>query len=58
MERILEIHALGIQSAKLTAKQIYEHFLKESGNCLNRKRLAAFAGCLNDELKNELLKLI
>lgn len=58
MELILDFYALGIQSAKETARQLFDHWMKESGNCMNGKRLAARMSCLNEPLKNELLKLL
>lgn len=53
MENILDFYVLGIYSAKKTASELLKHW-----GTINGKRLAGRIACLNDELKNELLKIL
>lgn len=58
MENALDIYALGIQSAAETARQIMRAWINEAGGMINRKVVKGRIACMNEQLKNELLKLI
>ena len=58
METSLDLFALGIQSAAETARQIMRSWLNDAGGKIDRKILLGRIACLNEQLKNELLKLI
>lgn len=58
MEIILDFYALGIQTAKTTARALYEHWLSQSGGMMPANQLAGRIACMNSELKNELLKIL
>lgn len=58
MEIIMDFYALGIQTAKTTARALYEHWLSQAGGMMPANQLAGRIACMNSELKNELLKIL
>lgn len=58
METIMDFYALGIQTARATAKALYEHWISQAGGMMPAKQLAGRIACMNQELKSELLKYL
>lgn len=54
----MDFYALGIQTAKTTARELYEHWMRTAGGMMPANQLAGRIACMNSELKNELLKIL
>lgn len=58
METIMDFYALGIQTAKTTARELYKLWISQADGMMPANKLAGRIACMNDELKNELLKIL